>query len=84
MATPGLKHQGYPSPDTTGVRALLLAPTQRQHIRTPKSMPGASYKIIRKWTLINWCGTIITEHNQLIKVKNSLAPIALLSQRYHH
>ena len=70
--------QGYPSPDTTGMPGVTsctnLAATYSD---TKIDACGASYKIIRKWTLINWCGTIITEHNQLIKVKDSLAPIAL-------
>lgn len=69
---------GYPSPDTTGLPGVEgctnLAATFTD---TKLDACGASYKIIRKWTLINWCGTIITEHNQVIKVKDSLAPIAL-------
>ena len=69
---------GYPSPDTTGLPGVEgctnLAATFTD---TKIEACGASYKIIRKWTLINWCGTIITEHNQVIKVKDSLAPIAL-------
>lgn len=69
---------GYPSPDTTGMPGVEgctnLAAT---YTDTKIEACGASYKIIRKWTIINWCGTLITEHNQLIKVKDSLAPLAL-------
>ncbi len=66
---------GFPSPDTTGI-AKTAGCTNLESTYTDSKFEqcGASYKILRKWTIINWCGTLTLEHNQLIKVKDSKAP----------
>ena len=35
--------------------------------------PG-SYKVIRKWTIVDWCTGEVVEHTQLIKVADTAAP----------
>lgn len=35
---------------------------------------GGSYKILRTWTILNWCNSQITTHVQIIKVEDSVAP----------
>lgn len=70
--------QGYPSPDTAGMPGITSCTNLAATFTDTKiEACGSSYKIIRKWTLINWCGTIITEHNQVIKVKDSLPPLTV-------
>ena len=32
----------------------------------------SSYKIVRHWKIINWCGNVTLEHDQTIKVENNL------------
>lgn len=35
---------------------------------------GGSYKVIRRWTLLDWCTSEIFIHNQIIKVADKVAP----------
>ncbi len=67
---------GFPSPDTTGVAQTSgCTNLESTYVDSKFEQCGASYKILRKWTIINWCGTLTLEHNQFIKVKDSKAPI---------
>ncbi len=67
---------GHPSLDTTGMpNTSGCANLESTFIDTRFDQCGASYNILRKWTIINWCGTLTMEHNQLINVKDSKAPI---------
>lgn len=36
----------------------------------------SSYKIVRHWKVINWCGNVTLEHDQTIKVENDVLQIA--------
>ena len=36
---------------------------------------GGSTKIIRKWTLLNWCTSDVFTHNQIIKLLDKTAPV---------
>lgn len=66
---------GFPSPDTTGIAETKGCTNLESTFTDAKfEQCGASYKILRKWTIINWCGTLTLEHNQLIKVIDSKAP----------
>lgn len=76
---------GMPSPEFTG------KPTDKRHSGsltcgniqvTYKDLKidicAGSYKVLRTWTLINWCETSpsnITEHTQVIEVKDNVAPV---------
>lgn len=67
---------GNPSPDTTG-RPDTEGCTNMESTFTDQKFAscGAGFHVLRKWTIINWCGNLITEHNQLIKVKDSRPPL---------
>jgi hypothetical protein len=67
---------GYPSPESTG-KPNTEGCTNLEYTYTDTKIDlcGTGYSIIRKWSIINWCGTIVKEGNQIIKVKDTQAPI---------
>ncbi|MBK8699867.1 MAG: hypothetical protein IPN29_10160 [Saprospiraceae bacterium] len=68
--------EGYPAPDTTGMPDVSGCSNMETTYQDTKiSACGASYKLIRKWTIINWCGSLLKEHIQLIKVIDSKPPL---------
>jgi uncharacterized repeat protein (TIGR01451 family) len=36
---------------------------------------GNTYKIVRSWTALNWCNSMVTRHTQLIDVKDNQGPV---------
>ncbi len=40
----------------------------------PITLCGGGYKIIRTWTLVDWCTSTSSEHAQIIKVQDTSAP----------
>ncbi|MEM6966215.1 MAG: T9SS type A sorting domain-containing protein [Bacteroidota bacterium] len=38
---------------------------------------GGSYKIVRAWTIVDWCTSEVFEENQIIKVADKTAPIII-------
>ncbi len=65
-----LNFNGYPDPNETGEPGgaycdnIQFAPPEDVVI----PICGDSYKIVRKWTILDWCTGEVLEHNQLIKV----------------
>lgn len=41
---------------------------------------GNSYKIVRSWTALHWCSSMITRHTQLIDVKDNQGPVVTCPQ----
>jgi hypothetical protein len=67
---------GFPSPDTTGMPTTTgCVNLEATYLDSKFDQCGAAYNVLRKWTIINWCGTLTTEFNQLIKIKDSKAPL---------
>ena len=66
---------GHPSPDTTGMPDTEgCTNLESTYTDAVFAACGSSYKILRKWTIVNWCGTTFTDYNQLILIKDSKAP----------
>lgn len=69
---------GYPSPDTTGYPYVAHC-SNLQAVYTDYALPlcGGSYKVLREWTIVDWCTGINLIHNQSIYVVDTLAPLAI-------
>jgi hypothetical protein len=66
---------GYPSPSVTGSPILDGCSNLEATYQDSKfGYCGASYNVLRKWTLINWCGNKVREHNQIIQVRDIEKP----------
>lgn len=67
---------GFPSPDTTGVPFTGLCDhLQFQYSDLSFDMCGSGYKVVRNWFIINWCNSLSIDHNQIITVRDSKAPV---------
>jgi hypothetical protein len=69
---------GYPTPDITGRPVMASCKTiQATYTDTRINVCGATYKILRKWTILDWCTTAILEEYQIIKVLDEDPPIVV-------
>lgn len=67
---------GNPSPDYTGWPVPVGCSTLTASYTDLKILTcGVTFKIIRRWIILNWCTGQLTEYNQIIKVADDRAPI---------
>lgn len=67
---------GYPTPDITGVPIMSSCHTlQATYVDTRIDVCGASYKILRKWTILDWCSSDLLERYQVIKIVDDRPPV---------
>lgn len=62
----------YPLDDTNDHRAYCDMTYTYDDLELPSC--GSSYKIIRTWTLVNWCTGTTKKYTQLIKVEDTTPP----------
>ena len=74
---PGHEFEGNPHPNYTGwpfngvvCENIAISFTDRRF-----GVCQGTYKILREWTVIDWCRNDIQTHNQVIKVVDTLGPI---------
>ncbi len=69
---------GYPGGiGTCGTIAATYSDLKIEVCNDPVcAQSSPSFKIIRKWTILNWCTGAVLEHNQIIKVIDTEAPTA--------
>lgn len=66
---------GHPSPDFTGWPVPSGCTTlNASYSDLVIPICGSSYKILRRWIILNWCGGDIIEYNQIIKIVDDEAP----------
>ena len=67
--------EGYPSPDTTG-RPGASGCYNIQYAFDDTEIPDCQggYKVLREWTILDWCQGGVRFHNQVIKVMDNIAP----------
>lgn len=75
---------GYPEPDESGFPTLFGNILKQDNgickinaVYTDQKLVicESSFKIIRKWTILDWCTGQIIEHNQIIKVLDKNGPV---------
>ncbi len=79
---------GHPSPDAAngcsgtgrpgGATACGTIGASFEDIRLnicPSGDSEGCYKIIRRWTMVDWCTSNVTEHDQIIKVADKEGPV---------
>ncbi len=66
---------GHPSPEASG-RPFAMGCSNLEFTFTDTKLAvcGESFKIIRKWLMIDWCQSQTREHNQIIKVLDKTPP----------
>lgn len=70
--------QGYPTPDLTGRPVMASCMTlQATYTDTRIDVCGATYKILRKWTILDWCSSQIIDRFQVIKVIDDKPPVVV-------
>ncbi len=66
---------GYPHPDYTGSPLIDgCKKVESTYTDLPFELCGGSYKLLRKWLVIDWCSNETTEFNQVIKIDDVKAP----------
>lgn len=67
---------GHPSPDTTGYPFVSHC-TNLQTVYNDYVFPicGSAYKVVREWTIVDWCTGVNVIHNQNIHIVDTIAPI---------
>jgi subtilisin-like proprotein convertase family protein len=72
---------GHPSPSVTGypidwssLDFSFCDNVQKTYEDTRIDICPGSYKIIRKWLVLDWCTGEVAEHNQIIKILDNDAP----------
>lgn len=66
----------YPTPDTTGMpTGAFCDNVQITHKDVRIDLCGNSYKILRKWTIYEWCTGETEKHTQIIQVIDQEAPV---------
>ncbi|MBK9727825.1 MAG: hypothetical protein IPO86_06885 [Saprospiraceae bacterium] len=66
---------GNPSPEFTGWPVPTGCNTLTATYTDLKiNVCGATFKVLRRWVILNWCTGRITEYNQIIKVVDDEAP----------
>src|SRR5690606_14116661 len=70
--------QGYPTPDITGRPLMESCMTlQATYQDTKIDVCGATYKVLRRWTILDWCSNTLIERYQIIKVVDEDPPIVV-------
>jgi hypothetical protein len=71
-----LLESGYPSPEYTGGPNLYACSNiEARFDDIVYETCGGGYSLVRSWFVIDWCTTEDLEFNQIIKLKDTLAPI---------
>ena len=73
---------GYPSPAYTG-RPIgpACGNVQINHYDTKfESCNSSSYKLLRRWELVDWCSGDVVEHNQYIHVQDQKKPECIIEE----
>ena len=67
---------GHPSPEVSG-SPNAKGCTNLEYTYTDTEFPicGNSFKIVRKWLLIDWCNSTTQEHIQIIKIIDKTPPV---------
>ena len=67
---------GHPSPDVSGYpSARGCKNLEFSYTDTKFPICGNSYKLIRKWLLVDWCNSQTQDHAQIIKVLDKKPPV---------
>lgn len=66
---------GYPTPATTGSpTGSFCENVQMDYEDITIDICEGSYKVLRYWTIFEWCESIVVEHTQIIKVVDKQGP----------
>ncbi len=67
---------GNPHPDFTGWPAPKSCTTLNATFSDLKiTVCGNTYKVLRRWVILDWCSGAVIEYNQIIKVIDEKAPV---------
>ena len=70
--------EGYPAPSVTGMpTGAFCENIQMTYENIVIPICEKSYKLLRNWTIFDWCTGEVIEHGQVIKVADILAPIII-------
>ncbi len=73
---------GYPSPAYTGSPVgPACGNVQINHYDTKfESCHSSSYKLLRRWEIVDWCSGDVVEHNQYIHVQDQKKPVCTIAE----
>lgn len=66
---------GYPSPETTGSPSFpACGNIATNYADVEFEECGAGFKVLRQWTIVDWCTATTINHNQIIKILDIEGP----------
>jgi len=67
---------GYPSPESTGTPSFPdCGNIATNYADVEFEECGAGFKVLRQWTIVDWCTATTINHNQIIKVLDIEGPV---------
>lgn len=77
---------GFPSPEYTGKPiGPICGNVQINHYDTKfESCNSSSYKLLRKWEVVDWCSGDVVEHDQYIHVQDRRKPIVQMPESWDY